>query len=295
MRAVAAVRKLKVIDIRASLLDPTDLRGIPSVDQGKAVWCPPDFLPHDPASKGILFFDELNAAPTLVQASLYQLTLDRRIGEYRLPKGWMIIAAGNRDNDGSVTFRMPTALANRFIHIEFDVDFDDWRTWAMHQNLHHLVTGFLTFRPSLLWVKPQSNEHAFATPRSWEMISDLLGSADSPDLIKDVVVGVIGMGPATEFLNYCSVHASSEWLEQVLENSSTCEIPEHLGHLYALITYLISMVKTPRARAAAEILMSRLKPEFAIMLLRGALLTSPEFATLPGVLAFCKSHKSLLI
>ena len=134
VREIADSKNWKLLDVRASLLDPTDLRGIPAIEDGKAKWCPPAFLPSG-NSKGILFFDELNAAPPLVQASLYQLTLDRRIGEYTLPDGWRIIAAGNRAEDASVTFRMPAALANRFIHLDYEVDFDDWRAWAIREKV----------------------------------------------------------------------------------------------------------------------------------------------------------------
>jgi MoxR-like ATPase len=123
VRKIAGDRGLHLLDVRASLLDPTDLRGLPYVADDRARWSPPSFLPHDPDSQGLLFFDELNAAPPLVQASLYQLTLDRRVGEYELPAGWSIVAAGNRAEDGSVTYRMPAALANRFIHLEFEVHF----------------------------------------------------------------------------------------------------------------------------------------------------------------------------
>ena len=142
VRQVAADEGLPVVDIRASLLDPTDLRGIPAVENGKAIWCPPSFLPTvKDGPGGVLFFDELSAAPPLVQASLYQLVLDRRVGEYVLPDGWRIIAAGNRQEDKSIVFRMPAALANRFVHLDFEVDYDDWRTWAVGRGIHPLVIG----------------------------------------------------------------------------------------------------------------------------------------------------------
>ena len=117
VRDIAEKASLPVIDLRASLLDPTDLRGIPSISNGLATWCPPAFLPRPNQAPGLLFLDEINAAPPLVQASLYQLVLDRRIGEYELPPGWWIVAAGNRQQDRAVTFRMSSALVNRFIHL----------------------------------------------------------------------------------------------------------------------------------------------------------------------------------
>jgi MoxR-like ATPase len=135
VREVADSAKLPVIDLRASLLDPTDLRGIPAIDGGRAVWCPPSFLPRPNDTPGVLFLDEINAAPPLVQASLYQLVLDRRVGEYELPKGWWIVAAGNRQQDRAVTFRMSSALANRFVHVSLEVDVDDWRAWAIEKAL----------------------------------------------------------------------------------------------------------------------------------------------------------------
>src|SRR5271157_4947272 len=126
---VAATLGVRLIDIRAVLLDPVDLRGLPTVEHGKAAWATPAFLPEDGA--GILFLDELNAAPPLVQAACYQLVLDRALGDYRLPDGWTVFAAGNREGDRAVTSRMSSALANRFIHLPFETDLDDWSRWAM--------------------------------------------------------------------------------------------------------------------------------------------------------------------
>ena len=125
---VARQNGLALRDIRAVLLDPVDLRGLPRISaDGRSVWCPPAFLPGpaDP-ERGIVFLDELNAAPPLVQAACYQLVLDRAIGEYRLPDGWSIVAAGNREGDRAVAYRMPSALANRMVHLDFTPDLEDW-------------------------------------------------------------------------------------------------------------------------------------------------------------------------
>jgi MoxR-like ATPase len=146
---VAALLGIRLIDIRAILLDPVDLRGLPTVEQGRAAWATPAFLPED--GSGILFLDELNAAPPLVQAACYQLVLDRAVGEYRLPDGWTVFAAGNREGDRAVTSRMSSALANRFVHLVFEPDLDDWSRWAMGPgDLRPEVVAFLRWRPELL-------------------------------------------------------------------------------------------------------------------------------------------------
>lgn len=146
---VAAALGIRLIDIRAILLDPVDLRGLPTVEQGRAAWAIPAFLPEDGA--GIVFLDELNAAPPLVQAACYQLGLDRALDEYRLPDGWTVFAAGNREGDRAVTARMSSALANRFVHLVFETDLDDWSGWAMGPgDLRPEVVAFLRWRPELL-------------------------------------------------------------------------------------------------------------------------------------------------
>ena len=146
---VASAMGVDLQDIRALLLDPVDLRGLPFVaSDGRSRWATPGFLPQD--GTGILFFDELNAAPAMVQASLYQLVLDRKLGEYRLPDGWAIVAAGNREGDRAVTTRMPTPLRNRSVHIDFEVDAQEWSSWAIQNTIRPEVVAFIRFRPEVL-------------------------------------------------------------------------------------------------------------------------------------------------
>ena len=164
---VAATAGLELQDVRALLLDPVDLRGLPFVAaDGRSRWATPGFLPAEGTS-GILFFDELNAAPAMVQASLYQLVLDRKLGEYRLPDSWTIIAAGNREGDRAVTTRMPTPLRNRFVHIDFEVDADDWSKWAIQSGIRPEVIAFIRFRPALLSAFDR-DATSFPSPRCYD-------------------------------------------------------------------------------------------------------------------------------
>ena len=145
VRQLARKLAIPLQDVRALLLDPVDLRGLPYLGaDGRSKWATPDFLPKDGC--GILFLDELNAAPAMVQASCYQLVLDRKLGEYTLPKDWAIVAAGNRDSDRAVTTRMPTPLRNRFVHLEFEVDLQEWSMWAIETGIRPEVIAFLRFR-----------------------------------------------------------------------------------------------------------------------------------------------------
>ena len=145
------IKKSLVIDIRLSLWEPTDIKGIPYFDsnQNTMVWAPPAELPDAATAKKydtiILFMDEMNSAPPAVQAAAYQLILNRRVGTYHLPENVVIVAAGNREADKGVTYRMPAPLANRFVHLELSVNFDDWFQWAVTNDIHEDVVGYLTF------------------------------------------------------------------------------------------------------------------------------------------------------
>jgi len=175
VKQIANDHELEFIDLRLSLLDPTDLKGIPFFDanNNEAVWASPNFLPKDKNSKGILFLDEINTAAPSVQASAYQLVLDRKVGDYTLPDGWSIVAAGNRENDRGVTYRMPPPLANRFVHLEMEVDFEDWKLWAYREKIDSAIIGFLNFDKSKLFAfDPNKNEKSFPTPRDIKKIAD---------------------------------------------------------------------------------------------------------------------------
>lgn len=294
VRTIALRRKLQLLDIRASLLDPTDLRGIPTVTDDKARWCPPSFLPSDPNSEGILFFDELNAAAPLVQASLYQLTLDRRVGEYILPEKWRILAAGNRAEDSSLTFRMPAALSNRFVHLDFEVDFDDWRKWAVGHDIHPLVLGFLSTRQELLFNMDHSDK-GFPTPRSWEMVSDILVTLGQAKDAQDILIGTVGEAAAIEFMGYCDNALSEDAIKAILADPENATLPEKLGDQYALISYVTSAVKDPKILTAAASLVLRFKPELGVLLLRNILQKHPKFANHKEILEFMKKHKDLIL
>jgi hypothetical protein len=285
---------MQLLDIRAPLLDPTDLRGIPTVANDKARWCPPEFLPSDPESEGILFFDELNAAPPLVQASLYQLTLDRRVGEYTLPRKWKILAAGNRAEDASITFRMPAALANRFIHISFEVDFDDWRKWAIGMDIHPIIIGFLSTRQELLF-NMQKTERGFPTPRSWEMVSDILKATMDIRGSQDIILGTIGEAATMELMAYFQNAISEEAILKIIANPDSEALPDKLSDQYALISYLTSAAKKPAVLDAAATLLLRLKPELGVLLLRDLLQKQPKFATHKKVMQFIDLHKDLIL
>lgn len=245
VRQIATDMKFELRDVRLSLLDPIDLKGFPTIDAAKKQmkWLPADFLPTK--GKGILFLDEINAAPQAVQAAAYQLILNRKIGEYELPAGWSVLAAGNRAGDRSVVHAMPAALANRFVHLDFDVSVDDWNHWAMDNEIHLDVRAFIRFRPSLLHrFDATTNPRAFPTPRSWAFVNDVYKQNLSADDEFELIKGTVGEGAAAEFSGFVRQIKDLPTVDQVLLDPDSTKLPDNPGAQYAMVTALDSKATT---------------------------------------------------
>ena len=227
-----------VIDVRLSLWEPTDIKGIPyyNSDSGTMTWAPPSELPTDKDSTAILFLDELNSAAPATQAAAYQLILNRRVGTYVLPKGVSIVAAGNRETDKGVTYRMPAPLANRFLHLELRTDFEDWLNWATSNKVHEQVVGYLGFAKQDLYdFDPRSSSRAFATPRSWSFVSELLSDDDLDEsTLTDLVAGAVGEGLAVKFMAHRKVAKQMPNPEDILSGKVEKINIKEISAMYSL-------------------------------------------------------------
>lgn len=269
IRQVAKDIGKPVIDVRATLLDPVDLRGLPTVSEGKTTWCPPDFLPTE--GQGILFLDEMAQALPAVQTALLQLTLDRRLGEYQLPDNWAVIAASNRAEDRAGTHRLISPLLNRFIHLDLEASPEDWQEWAVVAGVSPEVRAFIRFRPALLFAfEAAANPRAFPTPRSWQFVSDVMPHTAS-SLLQRVVAGCVGDGPSAEFVAFLALYKQLPDVDAVLANPATAPVPKEPAVLYALVSALVERVRAKAAPASQFVRYGiRLPDEFGVLALRDA-------------------------
>lgn len=267
---VARHRDIELRDVRLSLLDPVDLKGFPVPNTTKRVmdWLPASFLPSNAKSKGILFLDEMNSAPPSVQAAAYQLVLNRRIGDYELPKGWGIVAAGNRESDRSVTHRMPAALANRLIHIDFDVHLDDFCAWAIPAGIKTEVLAFLRFRTNLLH-NFDGMQRAFPTPRSWMFVNDIIQSKLPSDEEFELIKGTVGEGAAGEFVAFQRVMRDLPSIDDIMLRPSEIAVPKEPSVLYALTTSLATRAMPDNFDRLMKYV-DRIPTEFQVVFVRDA-------------------------
>ena len=279
-------KKCVITDVRLLLFNPIDLRGIPTANADKtlAVWLRPKIFDMDPSERiiNILFLDEISAAPQSVQAAAYQITLDRVVGEHKLPDNCIVIAAGNRVTDKSVAFKMPRALANRLCHIEIESSFDSFSKWAVASSLDPRVLGFLSFRPDYLNKSDGTDgELAFATPRSWEMVSKLLScTKKTADELRPLISGCVGVGIGVEFCSWCKAYASLPSIKDIFAGRRVT-LPTDTDILYALISAMTAYASEHRSDmggiANSISFAMGMPPDFAAVLLKNYMAIEPGF------------------
>ena len=249
---IAEGKKAKLIDARLSLWDPTDLKGYPyyNKETNRMSFSSPDELPTEAEAAEydiiVLFLDELNGAAPATQAAAYQLILNRAIGKYKLPDNVVIAAAGNRETDKGVTYRMPTSAANHILHYEVRVDFQDWFDWAIKNNQHPDVIGYVTtFKDDLYNFDASSAERSFATPRSWAFISDTIEDVEgfNEEEVTDMVAAGIGEGLALKFKAHRQVAAQLPNPTDILDGKVKELKTDNISAKYSLTTALCYELK----------------------------------------------------
>jgi len=231
-----------LIDIRLSQMEPSDLRGIPFRAEKSVEWAVPAMLPDAQrhGEEGILFLDEITSAPPSVSAAAYQLILDRKLGEYEVPQGWAIIAAGNRQGDRGVTYSMPAPLANRFSHYEVEVNMDDWVAWAYANHIDERIIAFLRFRQDLLFdFDPSHNPIAFPSPRSWEFAHRALQKFDeNHDLLTGALQACVGNAAGIELRAFIESLDQMPDLDAII-NGEDIPAPKEIDLQYAVASALV--------------------------------------------------------
>lgn len=278
--------------LRASTLQPVDLMGMPVPDHESQVmiWYQMGLLPDADRDGpvGILHLDEINTGSQMVQGGLMQLTLDKQIGDYRLPEGWMIAASGNRVSDRASANRMSSALSNRFAHYEIAVSVDAWCKWALANGVPAAYVAFIRFRPELL--------HSFepdrvinATPRTHAMAADMIEAGLDPQTELQAIAACIGDGPASEVTGFLRVWRSLPSPDAVLMNPDSQPVPDKADVMFALCGALARKV-TEQSMGNFIRYISKLPTEFGIKALDDAIARDPSLASTEGAIAFYSAN-----
>lgn len=271
---VTASQNKELRDVRLNLLDITDIKGFPVPDTKKKLmtWLPPEFFPTK--GEGILFLDEMNQAMPAIQAAAYQLLLNRRIGEYELPDGWDVIAAGNRTTDRANAQKMPSGLGTRVLHLDFEVNVEDWTEWALDQGdaIPVELLAFIRFRPDLLHA-PNKDLRTFPCPRTWTFAGKVTNQAQQQGLPAEVEFemykGSVSEAAAGEYKSFLDVFRELPSVDQIKLDPDGTPISDKPAVRFA-ITAALAHASTKDVFPRFMKYIERMEPEWQIAYVRDA-------------------------
>lgn len=249
VRQLCKDRNIEFIDCRLSQMEPCDVRGlpVPNRDNKCMDWFVNGMWPRDQNGRGIIFLDEISACDRSVSVAAYELILDRRLGKlYSVPPGYLIVAAGNKTTDRAVASTMSSALANRFMHVELGEDSESWLVWARMHDIHPAVTGFIQYRPNMLFnMEGENLERGWPSPRSWERVSQLchMYSKDNEKILSKLVYGTVGNGAGVEFMEFYKINSEFDDILDIMTNpNADIVIPDRADRRYALCSAMVYLL-----------------------------------------------------
>tara|TARA_X000001382_G_scaffold29035_2_gene18557 strand:- start:2742 stop:3761 length:1020 start_codon:yes stop_codon:yes gene_type:complete len=287
---VAAQLNMNIIDFRANLFDPVDVRGIPYLHQQNVesvkytAWAVPDVFPiaERDGDRGILFIDELPTAPPATQNAFLQLLLNRQIGDYKLPVGWAILCAGNRLTDSAAVYQMPSPVRNRLAHYELDPILEDWVAWAHQNSIDTDIISFIQYRPGLL-SDFNPDEYAFPTPRAWAMVNKKLSNSNiTEDRMFYSVSALVGDGAAGEFVAFKQIASKLPDIDAIIKDPSKYKRDDNPALLYALSNAIAARAEDALMENIMK-LADKLAIEYQVVLVRGCLARDRNLKSHPAV------------
>ena len=303
---VADELNIPLLDFRANLFDPVDVRGIPYTRDDLSVasgamkitsWAPPDIFPseetHGP--RGLFMIDELPTAPPATQNAFLQLLLTRQVGNYKMPDGWSCLAAGNRLTDGASVYQMPSPVRNRLMHYELEPSLDAWCEWALKNEVNTTLVSFMRYRPNLLY-SFKADEYAFPTPRSWSFVDKRLRLTKNMDDSRLFfgIAGAVGTGPAGEFLAFAKIADKLPDIDNLIANPSSYMPSEDPAVLYALTGAVASRAEPSKLENIMK-LGKKIPTEFQVVLVKSILAIDKALFNQPTIQSWISDNSDVVL
>ena len=282
-KSIAKRNNLKVIDLRLTELDSSDLNGLPYFKDGKSTFLPFDTFPlkDSPIPEGydgwLLLLDELNSAAPSTQAAAYKLILDRMVGQHKLHDNVYIIACGNLDTDNAITYPLSSALVSRFAHFYIEINDKDWREWASDNGVDIRVVSFIGFRPSMLYTFNPDSTEPYGSPRTWEMVSRTISLM--PELNRThtpLIESMVGK-TAIDFMQFIELANNLPKFEDIIANPDSIKVPTDLGMQWAVLGMMTGNVEKDNINEVI-IFLKRLPREMQVVAIREIMHRKPALS-----------------
>src|SRR5580658_634656 len=290
--AVAADLGWDLVYADLATRDPAELGGMPWVRDGQTIRCRPDWLPDH--GSGILFLDELPQAGLANLNIAATLIREHRIGEHRLPPGWMVVCAGNHQHNRAGTVTMPSHVRNRLLHLEIEADANAWAKWASARGLDPVLIAYNRYRAAEYHHKFSATDNAYPTPRSWAA-SHQVFRLDLPEkLRRECADGIVGSAASADYAGFRAILATLPDVDAIIADPGRGPLPGDPMTSYALMGAL-SYRAEPRNFPAIIRYLDRLpEQEFAVVCVVDATARDPDLTLTGAYQAWAAAHGAML-
>jgi hypothetical protein len=232
--------------------------------------------------RGILFLDEFGQGQQDVKAAAAELLLNKRIGKWKLPDGWSVIAASNFTSDRSGVTKSLDFVINRRLEIKISDDLQSWEDWAFKNNVEPLFISFTNQNTNVVFSEGVPAEQGpWCTPRSLVLLSRLMSNMqdDQGRIATDksaieFASGMIGKAAAAALFAHIKLGHEMPSLEDIINNPTKTQVPSK-PDAGILITYNLAARINDKTAEPIVTYISRFPKEFAVTFAKAACRRDP--------------------
>jgi len=240
-----------LVDLKLqSIGSPEKISGVPIIlnhnTKAKIVWQPPLFVEalSKKEATGVLFLDEFNMALQSLQSLAFEITLQKKIGEWKLSNNVSVVCAGNPMESNIAAQPLSEAIrGGRVVMLEVPIPSpDEWISWATKNDIDARIISFVKcFGESVLYKVPDGEEEPLTCPRSHHLLSKHIKGEDDINFIRTQAESCLDITTASKFIGYVKNMYQLDYRKFLRDFDEFTELSDE--NQYAIITLIAQNIK----------------------------------------------------
>jgi hypothetical protein len=259
-----------------------------------------DGLPVFAYERGILFLDEFGQGQTDVKAAAAELLLNKRLGKWKLPDGWIVIAASNRTTDRSGVTKSLDFVINRRLEIHITDDIESWLTWARKADISPVTLAFANQYPEIvLSAGVPDKQGPWCTPRSlvmWDrQLQALIAAGIESDgaIAMETAQGLIGGAASSTYFATLRLEKEMPKFEAIVKDPKGVKVPVKPDAQMLVVYNLAHRVSQETAEAVVTYV-QRMSKDFSVTFVKTAVDRMPMLIANPAIQKWCLENSALM-
>lgn len=250
---------------------------------------------------GIIIVDEADKMDVDVKKVIGEAALSGRLGPHRLPEGWIVWMAGNRQKDRSGSTKELDHLINRRMEIDITDDLESWQAWADVHGVTPLTKAFAAQNPNIVFSDGVPEKQGpWCTPRSLVEADDYLrvltndgGFIPDDANTMEEIGGMIGDAGAAQLFAFVKLEREMPRFEDIVADPTKVKTPSK-PDAQMLVCYNLAHRVGMQTCDAVLTYINRLPKEFGVIFGKAAVARDPKLITTAGFMKWIQDNSSLM-